>query len=59
MREKHCAFAILNYFGRCIAQCWRNQEAGIGRDCTGLDAKDESDEREFLQEVRLSRGNKI
>ena len=59
MREKHCAFAVLNHFGRCIAYCYHNMEAGIGRDCTGLNAKDEDDEKVFGQEVHLDRSGKI
>ena len=59
MREKHCAFAVLNHFGRCIAYCRYNLDTRFRRDCTGLDAEGETDEKEFLQEIHISGGSKI
>ncbi len=59
MREKHCAFAVLNHFGRCIADCRHNIKECYRRDCTGLERADEKCDWEFYQEVHLDRTGKI
>ena len=38
-RKKHCAFAVLNRSGRCIADCWMNREREFCSDCTGRNAQ--------------------
>lgn len=35
IRQKHCGLAILNSFGRCIANCYWNIQNLYNRDCTG------------------------
>ncbi|NIT58630.1 MAG: hypothetical protein GWN00_21105 [Aliifodinibius sp.] len=59
MREKHCVFAVLNHFGRCIAYCYHNLEERYERDCIGLEKAVEKDDWEFRQEVHLDRTGKI
>lgn len=56
MREKHCALAVLNAFGRCIAYCRFNIKEQYRRDCIGMESKDEGDALEMGKEYRVRGG---
>ena len=57
LKIEHCAFAVLNQAGRCIADCHYNKQPGWDRDCTGKSGVTlNSDDR---HEVPLAMGLQI
>jgi hypothetical protein len=36
-RKEHCAFAVLNTSGKCIADCHRNWDNDFEQDCIGIE----------------------
>ncbi len=56
MRTEHCAFALCNPYGRCIAECWRNLETVFEEDCTGVKRDKEPEYIEAGREVLIAGG---
>lgn len=42
MKDSHCSQAVLNAYGRCIADCHCNWEYDFEHDCKGVDRERES-----------------
>jgi hypothetical protein len=56
-RNEHCAFAVLNTSGKCIAVCHRNEDNDYDCDCIGNIT--DSDLIEDGREIQLCRANNI
>jgi hypothetical protein len=48
-REKHCAFAVLNNYGKCVAYCTWNQKTGYLWDCIGNSGNDNDNDGREVQ----------
>ncbi len=59
MRTEHCALAVLNTSGRCIAACWYNLETCYEEDCTGKTREGEKDLLEAGREYQIVGGRCI
>ncbi len=59
MRSEHCALAVLNSSGRCIAACRYNVEACYEKDCTGQTREGEENLLEEGREVPITGGKRF
>jgi len=59
MRSEHCALAVFNTSGRCIAACHYTIETCYEEDCTGQTREGEQDMLEAGRECTIAGGKRL